>query len=230
MTRSHYEKLKTFCQQKGAALFGVADISGVKKDFNLNSEEIYGLDKAISIGFLLSRKVLDGIKDHPTKLYYQHYKQVNAFLDRLALEVVNLLQQDGYLGLAIPASHIIDWEKQTAHVSHKKIAQLAGLGWLGRNNLLVNKDFGAQFRLVTILTDAPLAETYAVGATRRVAPTCNNCRACISACPAGAIKENSEDFDHIACYEKLREFRKLGYTDQFICGTCVKACRGKTRL
>ena len=220
------KKLKEFCRGRGASLFGVADISGIKKDFNLDGDEIKGLDKAICIGFALSKKVLDGIKEHPTKLYFHHYRQVNAFLDQLALEVVNILQQDGYSGLAIPASQIVDWEKQTAHLSHKKIAQIAGLGWLGRNNLLVNKELGAKFRLVTILTAAPLAATKRRGTARR-APTCGTCRACIVVCPAHAIKEEPGDFNHIACYEKLREFRKLGYTDQFICGICVKVCKGK---
>ena len=231
MTASYYKKLKKFCQERGAALFDVADIYGVKKDFNLDPEEIKGLDKAISIGFPLSRKVLDGIKDHPTKLYFHHYKQVNAFLDQLALQVVNLLQQDGFGALAIPASQIVDWEKQTAHLSHKKIAQLAGLGWLGRNNLIVNPKFGSQFRLATILTDAPIASslrgTPSEARRDEAISECAACKACIAVCPAGAIKEKQTDFDHIACYEKLREFRKLGYTDQFICGICVKACKGK---
>ncbi len=227
----YHNKIKTFCQEKGAALFGAADISGIKPDFALSPNETKGLDKAISIGVALSGKVLEGIVDHPTKLYYHHYRQVNAFLDQLALQVVNILQQDGFCGLAIPASQIVDWEKQTAHLSHKKIAELAGLGWLGRNNLIVNPEFGSRFRLVTILTDAPL-EVYlqpkkSLIIEESVLQTCGVCRTCIFVCPAGAIKENPKDFDHIACYEKLREFRKLGYTDQFICGICVKVCNRK---
>lgn len=217
----YYKKLKAFCQSRGAALFGVADISGIKKDFDLSAAEIKGLDKAISVGFALSKKVLDGIKNHPTKLYYHHYRQVNAFLDQLSLQLVNLLQQDGFSALAIPASQIVDWKKQTAHLSHKRIAQLAGIGWLGRNNLVVNHEFGSQFRLTTILTDAALE------CDRFLKSDCGKCKLCISVCPAGSIKEKQSEFDHLACYEKLREFRTLGYTGQFICGICVKVCRGK---
>ena len=227
-SKNYYKKIKTFCQEKGAGLFGVADISDIKDSFNLAEDEIGGMDKAVSVGFILSKKVLDGIKEHPAKLYYHHYRQVNSFLDQLALGIVNLLRQDGFNGLAIPASQIVDWEKQTAHLSHKRIAEFAGLGWIGRNNLLVNPKFGSQFRLVTVLTNAPILTFKARSSKAYLALACGDCRVCMTVCPAGAIKENPADFDHKACYEKLREFRKSGYVDQYICGLCVRVCPGSS--
>ncbi|MEK7397996.1 MAG: 4Fe-4S double cluster binding domain-containing protein, partial [Candidatus Poribacteria bacterium] len=56
---------------------------------------------------------------------------------------------------------------------------------------------------------------------------CGSCKACISACPAGAIKENPADFDLQACYQQLDYFRKKENLGQHICGLCVKACFGK---
>ncbi|MCX6833487.1 MAG: 4Fe-4S binding protein [candidate division Zixibacteria bacterium] len=53
---------------------------------------------------------------------------------------------------------------------------------------------------------------------------CADCRLCIEACPAGAIKENPLDFDHTRCFEKLKEFQKQRLVDQYICGVCVKVC------
>lgn len=205
----------------GADLFGVADISEIRKKFLLSQDLLKNLNSAISLGIRLSGKILDEIENHPTKLYYHHYRVVNHFLDSLALRVMQFIQRKGYQALPIPASQIVDWEKQSAHLSHKKIACLSGLGWLGRNNLVVTPEFGSRIRLVTVLTDMPLKEN------KPLKTSCGRCRACISVCPAGAIKETQEDFSHLACFEKLKEFRKLGYTDQFICGICVKICRGK---
>ena len=37
---------------------------------------------------------------------------------------------------------------------------------------------------------------------------------------------NKEDFDHWACFDKLKEFRRQGVVGQHICGVCVKACKG----
>ncbi|MCX5657075.1 MAG: hypothetical protein NTZ48_02435 [Candidatus Omnitrophica bacterium] len=205
----------------GADLFGIANVKDIKEEFNFPQQILKDLNRAVSIGVCLSSKVLDEIENHPTKLYYHHYRAINHFLDSLALRLMQLIQDKGYEALPIPASQIVDWEKQSAHLSHKKIAQLAGLGWLGRNNLVVTPEFGSQIRLVTILTDMPLK------ADRSVEKNCGSCRSCIKVCPAKAIKETREDFDHLACFKKLQEFRKLGYVSQFICGICVKVCRAK---
>lgn len=60
-----------------------------------------------------------------------------------------------------------------------------------------------------------------------VKDNCGECHACIEVCPAQAISEKPEDFQHLKCFEKLKEFQKKGYVGQYICGICVKACSGK---
>jgi epoxyqueuosine reductase len=214
------QKLKDEALRLGFDLFGVADVRSIRGGFALAPELRDSLDWGISLGKRLSDAVLEDIVDHPTRIYFHHYRQTNFFLDRGAFLLADWIQRMGSRSLAIPASQILDWEKQTAHLSHKHVGALAGLGWIGRNNLLVNRDLGARFRLVTVLTDRPLEPN------APVPDGCGSCRDCLDICPAGAIKEGRQEFDHLACYEKLREFRKLGYTSQFICGVCVKACRG----
>lgn len=216
----NYQELRAFAQDLGFDLFGVADVTAMRGDFLLEPEtrERFGL--AVSLGKELNDPVLDDIRDHPTALYFHHYRQTNAFLDRGALVVADHIQKRGFGALAIAASQIIDWEGQRAHLSHKHVARAAGLGWLGRNNLLVNRELGSRFRLVTVLTRMPLEANTPLGRD------CGACRACAAACPAGAIKETREAFDHKACYETLKDFRKKGYASQFICGICVRDCRG----
>lgn len=214
----NYLNLKKFSLGLGIDLFGAADIEKIKKDFALSGKLLEKLDKAISLGVRLSAGILEEIDCLPTRLYFYHYKTANALLDQLTFKISNSIQKKGYLSIPIPASQIVDWQKQSAHLSHKKIAHLAGLGWIGRNNLLVNNDYGSQFRLSTILTDMPL---------KLDKPTKQNCAACFScikACPAQAIKNEPTDFDHIKCFEKLKEFQKQRLVDQYICGVCVNAC------
>jgi len=218
---NNYLNLQKFCNFWGADLFGVAQITTLKEEFFISPSLLKDLDYAISLGVRLSKKILEEIEDHPTKLYYHHYRVVNHFLDQLALKVTQFIQKEGFNALPIPASQIIDWEKQRAHLSHKKIALLAGLGWWGRNNLVVNPKFGSQIRLVTILTDMPLK------VDKPLDKDCGRCQACISVCPVGAIREKPQDFDHLACFNKLKEFRKQGFVEQFICGICVKVCKGE---
>ncbi|MFQ6083387.1 MAG: hypothetical protein ACE5WD_08510 [Candidatus Aminicenantia bacterium] len=217
----NYILLKEFILERGISLFGVADITLIKQEFLLDSGHIKNLTRGISIGFRLLSKILEGIKDRPTKLYHHHYRQVNFLLDRVSLTLSSFIQNQGWEALPIPASQIVDWEHQKAHLSHKKVGQLAGLGWIGRNNLLVNPKLGAQFRLATILTNMPLlTDNPARG-------DCSNCRKCIAVCPIRAIKEKPEDFDHLGCFGQLKIFRKEGISNQYICGVCVKACSGK---
>jgi epoxyqueuosine reductase len=222
-TSQNYQTLKKICVTLGVDVFGVAEISGIKNEFMLSDALLGAFDKAVVLGTRLSRAVLAEIETHPTKLYFHHYRTLNAFLDQAALRLTNIIQEKGYEALAIPASQIVDWENQKAHLSHKKIAVAAGLGWIGRNNLLVNKKFGSQVRLVTILTNMPLK-------TDKPAKTgCGSCYACVALCPAEAIKKDPLKFDHVKCFEKLKEFQKLRLVDQYICGICVKACQGSTR-
>ena len=219
-TKKNYLQLKKFCLQQGIDLFGVADISREKGDIKLSLKALDKVDKAVCLGIRLSAGILSELEQAPTRLYFHHYRTLNALLDQTAIKVANFIQSKGFRVIPIPASQIVDWQKQTAHLSHKKIARLAGLGWIGRNNLLVNKKLGSQFRLVSILTDMPLVTD------KPKNQDCGKCKLCIEICPIGAIKENPEDFEHIKCFEKLKEFQKQRLVDQFICGVCVKICKG----
>ncbi len=214
------EKIKAFAAELGFSLCGVAEITEIRREFHLDLDLIAPFDWAVSLGKRLLDPVIEDIKDRPTLLYFHHYRQLNFFLDRGAFLLSSRIQNEGFQALPIPASQIIDWDKQKSHVSHKMVGRLAGLGWTGRNNLLVNPLFGSRYRLVTILTDMPLEPDAALDRD------CGACLACLSSCPAQAIKEDKEDFDHWACFDKLKEFRRQGVVGQHICGVCVKACKG----
>ncbi|MCU0665650.1 MAG: hypothetical protein MUF05_00930 [Candidatus Omnitrophica bacterium] len=216
-----YLSLKKFSLDSGADVFGVCDIGHLKEELILSNKIKEKLKFAISLGVCLSSAVLEDIEDAPTRLYFHHYRSVNMFLDQLSLRVARHIQKKGFRALSIPASQIVDWQKQSAHLSHKKIAALAGIGWIGRNNLLVNKKYGSQMRLITILTDMPLK------ADKPSGESCGKCFSCLKICPAQAIKEKKEDFDHMKCFEKLKQFQKQRLVDQYICGVCVKSCAGE---
>jgi epoxyqueuosine reductase len=211
-------RLNRFCAARGAQLFGVADIRRLREGFELAAPVRDCFDRALCLGVGLSSAVLDDIVRQPTKLYFHHYRTANMFLDQLAFAASRWIEARGFKALPIPASQITDWEAQRAHLSHKAIGVAAGLGWIGRNNLLVSPRFGAQFRMATVLTDMPLT------VDRPSRGQCGTCRACVSVCPASAIQETAADFGHQTCFDKLKSFQRDGIVGQFICGVCVKAC------
>lgn len=215
------KKLKTLCHQQGGSLFGVADLRSFKKEEMLLPPSLPDrLPYAISVGYHLSDAILEEIENQPMPLYFHHYQRANILLDTIGLIVTSTIQDLGYQAMPIPASQLVDWKNQRGHLSHKHVARAAGLGWIGRNNLLVNEQFGSHIRLVTILTDLPLK------IDSQSLNNCGSCYNCLSVCPAGAIRERQEDFDHLRCYEQLRTFAKTLHFSHNICGVCVKACRG----
>jgi epoxyqueuosine reductase QueG len=217
----NYQRIKEFALDQGISLFGVADIVPIRETFHIEPpESIAHLDRAISMALRLSGAVLDTLIDKPNLLYKHHYREANELLDTVAFQVAALIQEWDYRALAIAASQTVDWRKQIAHLSHKKVAALAGLGWLGRSNLLVTPQYGSRVRLVTVLTNMPLEEN------KRLRPGCGTCRACLEICPAGAIKARQKDFDHQACYRQLGHFAKKENIGYYICGLCQKACEG----
>lgn len=215
-------KLKQLIKEQGNLLFGVANVEPFKEKWaELSLAATSGLNCGISVGIPLSMKVLLSVDNQPTKLYSYHYKQINYFLDKIGVMVTNLIQGEGYNALPIPASQTIDHAKMKGHLSHKEIAIAAGLGWKGRNNLVINPKYGCGIRLVTILTDAPLE------LDKPLAQDCGSCQKCILVCPAGAIKIDPKEFDLSVCYKKLCEFQRLAGIGHHICGICVRACVSK---
>ncbi len=216
--------LANFLRSQGIALFAAGTIKEIKNHFPLSREmDLAGIDYAISMAYPLPAQALEGIADRPTLLYKHLYRQANNLLDRVALFLSARLEEQGAKAIPIPASQITDWEKNLAHLSHREVAVKLGLGFYGRNNLLVVPGYGARVRLVTVLTDLELEIP---GPASGKQFECGKCRACVSVCPVSAIRTGPEDFDRAACFAKVKEFEKLRGISVGICGICVKACQG----
>ncbi|MFH1452624.1 MAG: 4Fe-4S binding protein [Armatimonadota bacterium] len=216
----NYNELRKLNKSLGLKLFGVCRIEDFIDHTDDFLKKFIGSYKyAVCVGYNLSPSVLETIIDKPNKIYFRHYKMVNMLLDQASLKIGNYIEDAGYKAMPIPASLILDWEMQTAHMNHKVAAHLAGLGWIGKNNLLVNENYGSAARYVTVLTDMPLT------VDKPSENGCGSCSRCVEVCPVGAL-DNGYDLEK--CHSKLKEFAKKEHVG-LVCGLCVKVCTGRKK-
>jgi len=222
--------LKTHLVPSQEFIFGFADLRGLlNKKFN---DYQFG----ISIGRRLNDSIVDKLENGPTIEYYNYYNFINSELTDLTRRIHSDLQGIGIKSMAIAPTislgskrykHYLD--SLSFEISHKMVATRAGLGWIGKTDLLISNTFGPRLRLVTILlTKDPGFNIIPVEKSK-----CGNCIICVARCPANAangklwdINTNRDEFfDAFKCREKCGELTKQRLNvDERICGLCVCVC------
>lgn len=219
------ERIRQRLRYEGADAVGAAYLK------NFLPENLQSLPFGISVEIRLSRAIVAQIERDraPSHTYFHNYRTLNAMLDRCTFLAVSLLQEAGYQAIAVPASQTVDRSRIAGLISHKLAAAEAGLGRIGRNALFISKDFGPAVRLATVLTDCPVCEERSF---RQEGEGCGSCRACVSACPAGAISgreyepgmPREEFFDAKCCSEYMKKsFQMIGRGA--VCGICMSVCQ-----
>jgi epoxyqueuosine reductase len=99
-----------------------------------------------------------------------YHKLMRKRLQRLATRIETAVGPFGYRAFV-----------DSAPVLEKALARNAGLGWIGKNTNLINRQAGSWFFLGELFTDLPLPPD------PPESDHCGSCRACIDVCPTGAI-------------------------------------------
>lgn len=216
----------------GADYFGIADLSPARDAIlEQGGSVVAAYPRAISIGIALLHPIVDLLSSRGERAaaisYRSHcYDIINSRLDQIISRLGSVLQHKGYRVFPVPASKRVDNNCICAIFSHKLSAHLAGLGWIGKNCLLITPDMGPRARWATVLTDAPLEAT-----GRSIGERCGDCRECVDICPVKALtgqpfragEARAVRFDATKCDRHFAKMRERD-AETAVCGLCLYVC------
>lgn len=180
---------------RGADFIKFVDISHLPKKQNK------GFPNAILLGMVLSPAYLQMVSNNPSYvedmkknhlLHTDEFHKKELKTDALADYTANLLTAKGHSSYSQSEANIDRtgfYNKQTKStpLPNKTIAGMAGMGWIGKHNLLVTPSFGSAITMCSVLTDAPLQTSNQAISNSQ----CGTCTVCKEACKVEAIKGNT---------------------------------------
>ncbi len=200
------ESLREELLRNGASVVGFADVTDALKG------DIAHLRMAVSIGV---NRNLNG--------------ETIMVLSNLQKRVIRYLRSWGYRYLCIPP----DSDRQNGSFisrlyplfTHKIAATSSGIGWIGKNGLLISFEYGPRLSLATVLTDAPLVPDRPIEFSQ-----CGSCSLCRDYCPSKAITGNewSRNNPYIELVRKIPcnmyKKRIRATKGKPNCGLCINIC------
>jgi epoxyqueuosine reductase QueG len=217
------EVVKEYGLNAGASVVGIA----ASKDFGLAPVGFKPTDvlseclSVIVLGATFPRGDLDN-----TVLYTASRNAMLTKMTDMAKEVAKQIKRDGYKAREISGAggkwvDINGRKEQFGYISLKHAAEIAGLGVIGKNNLVTNSRYGNLLWFSAVLTDAELLPDEKVQLVM-----CENCNKCVEACPVGALDDLAA-FGRKGCSKFFTIEDKKFKIKCFLCRTVCPHCFGK---
>lgn len=204
------EIIENFAQENHIDIIRTVDIT------SLSLEENRGYSCAILLVKVLPKEYIYRL-NHEKETDYSVFANYEKRTDELADKLVTIIQENGYRAISQSENGIdirgeYDEKTKSSVLPHKKIATMSGLGWIGKNNLLVTEKYGAALSMCSVLTDLPLDTVK----TEMFSGRCGECNLCVNACPVQAIHGK----------EWRLGMNRDDIVDVYQCITCLKCLSG----
>lgn len=204
------EILQNFAEENHIDIIRVVDIT------SLALEENRGYFRAILLVKALPKEYIDKL-NREKETDYTVFSNYETKTDELADKLAAIIQEKGYRAISQSENGIdfrgeFDEKTKSSILPHKKIATMSGLGWIGKNNLLVTEKYGAALSMCSVLTDMPLDTVKA----EIISSRCGECNLCVKACPLQAIHGKKWELGT----------SRDDIVDVYQCITCLKCLAG----
>lgn len=183
---------------------GTIRVVCVRMDYALDSED--SLDSMNNTGKAYVSRYARG---------RDYHKLIRKRLQKFARRIQDVAGPFGYRAFV-----------DSAPVLERALAEKSGMGWIGKNTMLINKQAGSWFFLGELFTDLPLP------VDEQVSDHCGSCSACLDICPTNAfVKPNLLDATRCISYLTIElrtsipvEFRKPMGNRIYGCDDCQLVC------
>jgi epoxyqueuosine reductase QueG len=214
------QRVKELAQGAGADLCGIAPVErfdGAPRGFK--PTDIYAAAKSVMV---IAKRLPEAVFRSTNPVPYSFAsEQIRYQVYRITCELSLQLQDLGVTAVPIPNEPYTYWDAEKMEgrgiLSLRHAGYLAGLGVLGRNNLLINERFGNRLSLGALLLDVPLEGDPI--ATYEVCK--DSCSLCIKSCPAKALDGRS--VVQKLCRERSQTITPKGY-ELNTCNICRLVC------
>ena len=213
------DEIRKYLYACGADLIGIGDMNRVENcNFKIG----------IAIAIALPKNIIIDLQKAPTKEYYNLYYSLNKKLNDIVMAGEDFLKKKGFEVYAQTTERVEITPNKVSKLPHKTVATRGGLGWIGKNCLLVTPQYGSAIRISSLLTNAPLKCDEPVNQSH-----CGTCNQCVINCPGQALKGNlwsvgiqrEEIVDIEKCYKKQVEIMtKSTGIETDLCGKCFAVC------
>lgn len=147
------------------------------------------------------------------EIQYDEFHLTELKTDRLADELAFFIEESGNKAQSQSEKNLekignYNQENRSTSLPHKILAGRAGMGWIGKNNLLVTMQFGCAISMCAVLTNASLPTIK----SEVLQSKCGTCNRCVEVCDASALTGRNWD-----CSTQRDDI-----IDVFRCSTCIE--------
>lgn len=202
------KKVKDLARKLGADKVGIAPMerfAGAPKGHH--PEDLLPGAKSVIV---TATRMLDSSFVTPNpRVYVLRYWQLRGRLQDMGYDLCRFLEDSGHYAINFPSTAPQDCGPETkllfADFSYRHAAQLAGLGEIGLNQLLITPEFGPRAWLMAVITTAQLTPDPLL--TDVVCPR-EKCNLCVEKCPQEAL--SAQGIDRGRCVRRPGEFELVG--------------------